>query len=600
MRKTPAIKLYWKSFAFLGPARKKWLLGTLLGSCELALLFAAPYVNRALLDIVTGERQGNIMVTLLQMLGLFLLLVPPVIWGKFLTTTASREGSVRLYKRMFHHVTHMPYSVLTKYRTGDYLTRLRDDADRTCDAFRHYSMLHLVRFAVVFPVTLGLLLVNDWHIALAGALYGCVNLALSLYLNPLAKRIEAQAKGEIVHSASLLLETLQSMPVVRVFVLHRVLAERYRRVCEAIREKRMKYQNIIGLTYGVVDFFAQSAQAVGFIIGILLAKNDQTLGQAAFNATLMGMLGDAIYRLSTFLLLCQPNLVSMERVYGLLAEPLEDLESGGKEVDVTTGSAVEFRDVSFSYDGKTNAVDHLTFTLRRGEHLAIAGGSGGGKSTVIKLIEGFYAPTGGQISYFGKTGLSLRTLRGLFAYVPQECTLFDGSVRENIAMGRPQASQEEIEHAARMADIHDFILSLPQGYDTPVGERGSQLSGGQRQRVAIARSILKNAPVLLLDEATASLDSSAEQEVQRCIDRIAGTMTTVTVAHRLSTIQNADRILVIEGGKIVEEGKFQELLDRGGRFRELYEDQEREERQKAQEARQREFFRRPPAARGLS
>lgn len=579
MKKTSGFKLYWRSFGFLGPQRAKWLLGSLLGSCELLLLFAAPYVNRALLDIVTGERQGNIIVTLLQMLGLFLLLVPPVIVGKYMSATAAAAGSARLFKEMFHHISHMSYSTLSQYRTGDYITRLRDDADRTGGrAFSRFSMVNLLRFAVVFPITLAMLLQSDWHIALAGLLYGGVNMAFSLYLNPLAKRAEGEAKVEIVHSASLLLETLQSVPVVRVFVLHRVLAERYRRVCEKIRDKRVKYQNLIGLTYGVVDFFAQSAQAVGFIIGILLARDDQTLGQAAFNATLMGMMGDAIYRLSTFLLLCQPNLVSMERVFDLLDQPLEDLESGGTEIDIKNENAVELRDVSFSYDGKTNVIDHLSLTLRRGEHLAIVGGSGGGKSTIIKLIEGFYAPTGGEIAYFGRTGLSLSTIRGLFGYVPQECTLFDGTIGENIAMGRPGASQAEIEQAAEAADIHAFIRDLPEGYASQAGERGGQLSGGQRQRVAIARSVLKGAPVLLLDEATASLDSTAEKEVQACLDRISAGVTTVTVAHRLSTIEGADRILVMEGGEVVEEGKFHQLLELGGRFKELYESQQKEER----------------------
>ena len=300
----------------------------------------------------------------------------------------------------------------------------------------------------------------------------------------------------------------------------------------------------------------------------------------------------------------------MERVFKLLDEPLEDLEEGSREIGRDGDIAVEFRDVGFSYDtgmreageagedraeagavakgdgtsetgayvpGK-NVTEHLDLVLHRGEHLAIVGGSGGGKSTVIKLMEGFYAPTEGEILYFGQkgAGLSLAAIRELFAYVPQECTLFDGTIRENIALGRPEASQARIEEAAKMADIHDFIISLPKGYETQAGEQGGQLSGGQRQRIAIARAILKEAPILLLDEATAALDSAAEREVQQCLDRIADSLTTVTVAHRLSTIRNADRILVMEGGRIVEEGDFEGLLQRRGRFRELYESQQRE------------------------
>ena len=582
MKKTSAVRLYLFAFSFLGPQRKKYLLGVLLGTCELALLFVTPYVNQALIDTVTGARQGNIMWILLEMLAVFLLLVPPIVVGKYLQTAATEEGTARLYKAMFHHILHMPYAGLVKYRTGDYLTRLRDDANSTTNVFSSFGMLNLIRFAAVFPATLILLLANDWHIAVAGLLYGGVNLALSLYLNPLAKRLEGEAKLEIVNSASFLVEALRSIPVVRVFVLHQVLSQRYAGICKEIRKKRMRYQNVIGITYGVVDFFAQSALAVGLIIGVLLAKEGQTLGGVVFNATLMGMMGDAIYRLSTFLLLSQPHLVAMERVRDLLSQPLEDLESGGQEVDTEREVAVDFRDVTFSYNGEDNVLQGLNLTLYRGEHLAIVGGSGGGKSTIIKLMEGFYAPTSGEIAYFGQTGLSRKAIRNLFAYVPQECTLFDGSIGENIALGRAQASQEDVVQAAMAADIHTFIESLPQGYGTPAGEQGGQLSGGQRQRIAIARGVLKNAPVLLLDEATASLDSAAEKEVQACLDRISSKMTTVTVAHRLPAIENADRILVIEAGKVVEEGKFHQLLAQGGRFKELYESQQREEAAKSQ------------------
>lgn len=580
MKKNSRLVLYKKSFAYLGPAKGKYLAGLVLGACELPLLFALPYVNQALIDLVTGERQGSLMLTLLGMLALFVLLVPPVIAGNYLQTTAAEFGTIQLYKSMFRHINHMPYQALTKIKTGDYLTRLRGDANRAVrNAFASFSVINLVRFGVVFPATLILLLINDWHIALAGVLYGSVNLALSLWLNPMAKRQEAAAKEEIANSASFLIEALRAIPVVRVFVLHQVMAQRYDRMCRIIKEKRMKYQNIIGITYGVVDFFAQSAQAVGFIIGILLGTGELTLGKAVFNATLMGMMADAIYRLSTYLLLSQPTLVSMERVHSLMEQPLEDLEKGGAAVDAAGGTAVEFQSVSFSYDGKTPVLDGLSLTLHRGEHLAIVGGSGGGKSTVIRLMEAFFLPTSGEVRYFGQpgSGLSLKAIRELFAYVPQECTLFAGSIGDNLRMARPQASQREMEDAAKAAGIHDFILTLPRGYDTQVGEWGSQLSGGQRQRVAIARALLKNAPVLLLDEATAALDSATEKEVQECLDRVSAGMTAVTVAHRLSTIENADRILVMEAGRIVEEGRFHQLLEKGGRFKELYESQQKEE-----------------------
>lgn len=594
----------------MGPARKRYLLGLALGAFELAILFSMPYINQELIDIVTGASQGDIMATLFWMLAVFLLFVPPVVYGKYLQAISTAQGTVRLRKLLFGHILHMPNGAMARYKTGDYITRLTSDAEGAMAVFNTFLVVNLIRFAVIFPITLVMLLLGDWHIAVAGVLYSGINMGLSLYLNPLAKRLERGAKEEIAGSASFLIEALRSIPVIRVFALQAALAGRYRAACGVIREKRMKSQTVMGITYGTVDFFAQSAQAVGFILGIVLAGNQVTLGKAVFHATLMSMMADSVFRLSTFLLLSQSRLVAMERVFKLLDEPLEDLEEGSREIGRDGDIAVEFRDVGFSYgigmreageagedraeagavakgDGTSetgayvpgkNVTEHLDLVLHRGEHLAIVGGSGGGKSTVIKLMEGFYAPTEGEILYFGQkgAGLSLAAIRELFAYVPQECTLFDGTIRENIALGRPDAIQARIEEAAKMADIHDFIISLPKGYETQAGEQGGQLSGGQRQRIAIARAILKEAPILLLDEATAALDSAAEREVQQCLDRIADSLTTVTVAHRLSTIRNADRILVMEGGRIVEEGDFEGLLQRRGRFRELYESQQRE------------------------
>jgi len=572
------IKLFGRSFSYLGRERKKYLLGVALGACELALLFASPKINQTLIDIVTGEKSGSITAALLRMLLIFLLLTPPTVFGRYLQSAAAARGTAELRKAMFLHIEKLPYDKMARYKTGDYITRLTDDANRTVNVFASFSIFNLIRFAVVFSATLVILLINDWRVALAGVLYGGVNLALSLYLNPLSKRLEREAKAEAVNSSSFLIEALRGIPIVRVFTLHEVLTERYQRICAVIREKRRKYRTAIGVTYGVVDFFAQSAQAVGFIIGVLLAGGSVALGQAVFNATLMGMMADSVFRLSTFLLLVQPNLVAMERTFELLDLPTEALSPKPEKPDISAENAVSFQKVSFSY-GDKKVLDNVSFTLKSGEHLAIVGGSGGGKSTLVKLMEGFYEPEGGEILYYGKSGreLSKTDIRRLFAYVPQECTLFDGTIGENIALGRPGAAREEIENAAGLADIHNFIQSLPKAYNTPVGERGGWLSGGQKQRIAIARAILKGAPILLLDEATSALDSDTEREVQRCLDSISNRMTTVTVAHRLSTIQNADRILVMEAGQIVEEGSFDELLQKEtGRFRALYESRRRE------------------------
>ncbi len=563
-----------RTFAFFGTEKKRYLRGVCLGAFELALLFATPYINRILIESVSIGTSGDNLTTTVAVLFLgFMLLVPPVIYGKYLQNTTTEKAVVNLRKGLFNHICNIPCDLSAKYKTGDYITRLTSDADRAGSTFASYGMLSLIRFLVVMSVSLILLLRNDWRIAAAGIVYSLFSLFFSVLLNPYVKRLEREAKIEIVHSASYLIEAMRGIPIVRIFALHEVLAQKYRNVCKIIACKRIKFRTANGIAYGVVDFFTFSAQAVGFIIAVLISSDRAGIGNAVYHATLMGLMADSMLRLSTFLLLIQPRLVSMERVFEILDLPAEDLGESGEMIRTDTEDALVLRDICFSYDGRENIIDHVSLTVKNGEHLAIVGASGGGKSTLIKLIQNFYEQTDGEISYFERTGLPAADIRKLSAYIPQECSVFDGSIGENIAFGRPGCSPEEIREAASQAELTDFIETLPEKYDTRIGERGTRLSGGQKQRIAIARALLKNAPILLLDEATASLDSGTEQAIYRSLGKIVENKTTLTVAHRISTAKNADRILVMEHGKIAESGTFDSLLAANGRFRELYDNQ---------------------------
>jgi len=235
---------------------------------------------------------------------------------------------------------------------------------------------------------------------------------------------------------------------------------------------------------------------------------------------------------------------------------------------------IELRDVSFDYSDETRPVlRHVDLHIKAGTMVALVGESGGGKSTLMKLLPRFHDPVEGAVLWDGTDlrDARLPSLRHQIGLVTQETVLFNDTVRHNISYGRPEATDEEIEHAAKIAYAHEFIADLPQKYDTTVGERGVFLSGGQRQRLAIARAILLDAPVLLLDEATSALDAESERLVQRAIANLVRDRTTVVIAHRLSTIRRADKIVVMEAGRIIETGTHAELLDRGGQYRRLYE-----------------------------
>jgi len=268
----------------------------------------------------------------------------------------------------------------------------------------------------------------------------------------------------------------------------------------------------------------------------------------------------------------QSGLVGARLIYEVLDQPPAELVQDSKPALVVSAGRITFEKVRFGYRCGEMVLDGLDFVAVPNATTALVGPSGGGKSTIISLIQRFYEPDCGRISIDGQdiSTVDLVSLRGKIAFVSQDVFLFRGSIRDNIALGRPGASEAEIIAAARKAYAHDFIMSFADGYATDVGEQGTQLSGGQRQRVAIARAMLKNAPILLLDEPTAALDSDSERAVQKALDELRSGRTTLVVAHRLQTIIKADRICVVEAGRVVEVGTHDELIGRGGTYRSFF------------------------------
>jgi ATP-binding cassette subfamily B protein len=254
--------------------------------------------------------------------------------------------------------------------------------------------------------------------------------------------------------------------------------------------------------------------------------------------------------------------------------PVEHDENAKPAIAITLGQ-IEFRDVAFRYRPTEPVLRGISFVAAPGRTLALVGSSGSGKSTIMNLVVRFWDPQAGKILVDDQdiVQFSRRSLRDSIAYVGQDVFLFSGTIRENIEMGRPGATEAEVFAAAQAAFAHDFILSFPQGYDSPVGEHGVQISGGQRARIAIARAFLKNAPILLLDEPTSALDSETEREVQRALDALRASRTTLVIAHRLQTVISADTICVVDNGRIVESGTHEELIARRGRYHTLYQTQ---------------------------
>ncbi|MCA9389744.1 MAG: ATP-binding cassette domain-containing protein, partial [Candidatus Magasanikbacteria bacterium] len=269
------------------------------------------------------------------------------------------------------------------------------------------------------------------------------------------------------------------------------------------------------------------------------------------------------------------DMASLSQTLGMMSEPSKVLEVDGAKTMKVKEGAVTFEDVSFSYKSGSSALKKAFIHLEAGKSYALVGHSGAGKSTIVKLLLRMYDPTSGSIKIDGQDlrDVTLESLRKSIAYVPQDPALFHRSIMDNIRYAKPKAKIEEVIKAAKQAQCHDFVSKLEKGYDTVVGERGAKISGGERQRVAIARAILKDAPILLLDEATSSLDSDSEHEVQKALEAVMKNRTSIIIAHRLSTIRKADAILVVEGGRIVDQGSHEELLARKGIYKDLWDRQ---------------------------
>ena len=336
--------------------------------------------------------------------------------------------------------------------------------------------------------------------------------------------------------------------------------------------KSGKIQGLANLTSTVIGNV--SFLLALLVAGFFVAKGSLEVGAMMAFVQLMNYLVNPFSTLPGLLTNMQQALAGAERIFQLIDGPKEYNELPGKSVVNDSFSELVVSSVNFSYsdENKSNALNELSFEVQSGQMVAIVGPSGSGKTTLFKLLMGFYKHSQGSINIDGQdiANMGLRKLRDYFSLVPQDSILFTGTIKDNISAGNPLASESEIISAVKIANAYEFIVKLPEGLNTEIGEKGARLSGGQKQRLAIARAILRNAPILLLDEATAALDNKSEKVIQDALNKLMIGRTTLVIAHRLTTIHNADLILVMEEGKIVEQGKHDELITKLGKYHSLY------------------------------
>lgn len=491
-----------------------------------------------------------------------------IVWGRQVQFLALNDVRIRVYR----HLVGLSLPFYHRQKSGDLLSRLTNDLLLT-QRMLNFMLIEFVQHPVRIVVALVTGLVMSWKLTLILVFVMPIIVWPLLYLG---KRVFRAAKKRQVEQADLtqaMLQTFSGIRVVQAFQMEEGETQRFRVVNERFLGRSMKVERAKATARALTELIYSVGTPLLLLGGgFLILEGMFTLGTLLTLFLIMGLAYPSIKSLSKVFNQMLECLAGAERVFGLLDERPDIVDRPGAKPMPKLERSIRFDRVTFAY-GDEPVLHGVDFEVPVGKMIAIVGPSGAGKSTTLDLIARFYDPVDGSVRF---DDIDLRDLQRdsileNLAVVTQEAFLFNTTIGENIRFARPDATQAEVEEAARAAQIHDFIESLPRGYETIVGERGSLLSGGQRQRVTIARAILRNPPLLLLDEATSSLDTESEVLVQKALRSLLRGRTTFVIAHRLSTVQDADHILVLEGGRLVEQGTHESLINKRGIYSKLYE-----------------------------
>lgn len=572
---------------FVKPYRLQIIGTILIGIIKFAIPLLIPLLIKYVLDDIVAnntlsvdDKKGQLVMIMGIMVVIFIVVRPPVEYYRqyFAQWTASKI-LYDIRDKLFTHVQKLSFKYYSNTKAGEVISRVINDVEQT-KSFIITGLMNLWLDVATIVIAIIIMLTMDVTLTIVSILlFPFYAFSIKYFFGNLRRltRKRSQALAEV---QSYLHERVQGMSVIKSFAIEDKEQKRFDHTNSNFLDKAIEHTKWNAKAFAVVNTITDIAPllVIGFS-GYQVINGNLSIGEMAAFIAYIDRLYNPLRRLVNSSTTLTQSIASMDRVFEFVDEKYDIDDSPDAILCENVKGHIEFKNVSFSYDEKEEEVlKNISLDVKQGETIALVGMSGGGKSSLVSLIPRFYDVTEGAILLDGTDirSFKVRSLRDNIGMVLQDNILFSESVKSNILIGKFDATEEEIIDAAKAANAHDFIMNLPEGYDTKVGERGVKLSGGQKQRVAIARVFIKNPPILILDEATSALDLESEHLIQEAIEKLAKDRTTFIVAHRLSTITNVDRIVVIDNGGIVEIGSHEELMAKQGNYYKLFQIQQLE------------------------
>lgn len=573
--------------AYVKPYRYYILLAAFGGVIKFCLPMVFPQIMRhflddilvkagSLSDIVKSQYIKEINYYSLLLLAMYLFIwIPGVYIRHHYSGKLAQKVIFDLRYSLYQHIQRMSASYFDKNQSGGIVARLINDI-QLCQNMLGNAMTNIWIDGSILVFLLIIMFRMDVILTLLSLSILPFYIIIIKTLGKRVKKSSRLVQNEIEDMQGEVQEKISGVTVIRAFTMEKQEEKNFHKKSTRLFNFNMMRVRLSALNSALNGFLVKSAPVViVWYSAVSILNNRLTIGEMTAFYAYLGMFYMPIERFSQLNVVFSNALAAIERVFEVFDLTPDVQEKKGAVKLENARGRVEFKDVSFGYEGDERILSNISLEVESGERIALVGASGAGKSTLVNLIPRFYDVTKGQIMIDGRDirDFKLKSLRGNIGMVLQEPILFSGTLRENILYGKPDSGSEEIIEAAKAANAYDFIVDLPEGFSTEIGERGARLSGGQKQRITITRAFLSDPKILILDEATSSLDSRSENLIQKSLEKLMVGRTTFIIAHRLSTIMNVDRIVVLENGEIKEIGSHQELLEKGGTYKEYFEEQ---------------------------